>query len=101
MLRGIAADGVTQIGAVDSIATVNFLLLNDTAQMESDFYGPNHQSSGQLVFGIGATSATINVEVIDDSEPEVEESFLVRISLKQCIHKDRLNQQQQKPPVSA
>lgn len=78
VLRGLESDGVTQIGSVDDIATVNYILLSNTAQEGQDYKGPNDANSGQLVFAVGARSATINVEVIDDSEPEVEEMFQVR-----------------------
>ena len=77
VLRGIEADGITQIGDVNSIATVSYVLIANSAQAGVDYRGQNGQSSGQLVFPVGVTSASIYVEVFDDSEPEVEESFQV------------------------
>jgi len=77
VLRGLASDGTTPVGSVNSITTIGYLLLPGTAQIGQDFRGPGGLSSGQLTFGTGQRSISLNVQVMDDAEPEMEELFQV------------------------
>ncbi|KAL3865782.1 hypothetical protein ACJMK2_043137, partial [Sinanodonta woodiana] len=78
--RGLALDGSTRIGGIDSPASVNFFFLSNTAVSGQDFQSQNGQDNGRVTFGSGQTVASINVNIIDDSEPEMAESFQVLLS---------------------
>ncbi|OWF54008.1 G-protein coupled receptor 98 [Mizuhopecten yessoensis] len=68
--RGIDSDG-SNVGSFGAIASVDYIVTPDTARAEVDYRGGN----GQVVFGIGEVEGTIKITIIDDSDPEVEESF--------------------------
>lgn len=76
VLRGIDEDGQSRIGSVNSIASVDYFLVSDTATSGLDFRGSN----GQVVFSAGQTSGFIRIEILDDSDPEMEETFGIVLS---------------------
>lgn len=76
MLRGIDEDGQSRIGSVNNIASVDYFLVSDTATSALDFRGSN----GQVVFFAGETTGNIQLEILDDSDPEMEETFGIVLS---------------------
>lgn len=76
VLRGIDEDGQSRIGSVNSIASVDYFLVSDTATSGLDFRGSN----GQVVFSAGETTGSIQVEILDDDDPEMEETFGIVLS---------------------
>lgn len=76
VLRGIDEDGQSRIGSVNSIASVDYFLVSDTATSGLDFRGSN----GQVVFSAGETTGSIRVEILDDDDPEMEETFGIVLS---------------------
>ena len=58
------------------MASVDYYLISDTASAGLDFTAGN----GQVVFFPGETSKTIRIEILDDSNPEVEEQFEILLS---------------------
>ena len=75
--RGLDEDGVTRIGAIDQIASVDYQLMQDTAINGQDFRGQGGLTRGTLTFAVGQTVAYLSIEIIDETNPEVEESFKV------------------------
>ena len=80
--RGLEQDGMTMIGSIDEPAWVDYRLLVDGvgangAVLGQDFRGQGGLSSGKLAFAAGQTTASLNIEIIDDIEPELEETFKV------------------------
>ncbi|KAK3601211.1 hypothetical protein CHS0354_004411, partial [Potamilus streckersoni] len=78
--RGLAMDGSTRIGGIDSPASVNFFFLSNTAVRGQDFQSQYGQDNGRVAFASGQTVASISFDIIDDSEPEMAESFQVLLS---------------------
>ncbi|XP_061172919.1 adhesion G-protein coupled receptor V1-like [Saccostrea echinata] len=76
VLRGIDEDGQSRIGSVNNIASVDYFLVSDTATSGLDFRGTN----GQVVFFAGETTGNILLEILDDGDPEMEESFGIVLS---------------------
>ncbi|XP_060082724.1 adhesion G-protein coupled receptor V1-like [Ylistrum balloti] len=72
--RGIDSDG-SNVGSFGAIASVDYKVTSDTAVSEQDFQGRN----GQVVFGIGDVEGTITITILDDGDPEMEESFDVTL----------------------
>ncbi|KAJ8304142.1 hypothetical protein KUTeg_017725 [Tegillarca granosa] len=77
VLRGIDVDGETRIGSVSSVATVDYVVVPDTATSGIDF----RAQSNQVVFDTsGQTHQVIPIIIVDDSSPEVEERFQIILS---------------------
>ena len=62
---------------MNGLASVDFSILSDTATDSLDFKGPVNR---QLVFSPGDTQGYIEIDILDDSDPEVEESFQLLLS---------------------
>ena len=77
--RGYDLDGITEIGSVDGIATLNFMFIPvpNSAVLGQDFRRPLTETSQQIVFVAGQRTASINVEIIEDSDAEMDEYFQV------------------------
>ena len=58
------------------VLTVDYVTVDGTARAGEDFTG----SSGSLTFAVGATAATIDVPLTDDSADEESETFTVELS---------------------
>lgn len=70
-------DGETRIGSVSSVATVDYVVVPDTASSGIDFRVQNNQ----VVFDTsGQTQQAIPIIIVDDSSPEVEERFQIILS---------------------
>ncbi|XP_069137444.1 adhesion G-protein coupled receptor V1-like isoform X2 [Argopecten irradians] len=72
--RGIDSDG-SNVGSFGAIASVDYTILSDTAVAGKDFSGRN----GQVVFEVGEVEGTITISILDDTDPEVEESFNITL----------------------
>lgn len=60
----------------DSAATVDFRTLPGTAlSTRADFA----ETSGQLSFPVGVMTASIDLLILDDTEPEDSETFMVQL----------------------
>ena len=73
---GSAVFSVTLSEQSAETVTVGYGTLDGTAEAESDYTATN----GTLTFLANETSKTIAVEVLDDSDVEGDETFLVRLS---------------------
>ena len=73
--RGLGADGVTEIGPVNEIATVDWYLASGSAIAGKDY----HDDKGTLTFQAGETKKTITVRLINDEVPEQAENFTVHL----------------------
>lgn len=62
--------------ASDQTITVNYLTRDETAKAENDY----HSSTGSLIFPPGTTIQTINVPIINDTEIEMDEKFILELS---------------------
>ena len=69
MLRGQSTETVT----------VRYTTADGTARAEFDYTTTN----GTLTFGVGETAKTISVEVVDDGDPEGDETFTLSLSMPQ------------------
>jgi hypothetical protein len=67
---------VLRTGATNTVASVRFLTTNVTAVAGSDYRATN----GVFTFGLGETSKTFEVTVINDAISESNETFLVRLT---------------------
>ncbi|XP_048257204.1 adhesion G-protein coupled receptor V1-like isoform X2 [Haliotis rufescens] len=74
--RGLTTDGFTKIGSLSEQATVQYSVSPGTAQQNVDFTASN----GQLVFGPEETVKSISFVVLDDNQPEMNETFQFRLS---------------------
>ena len=91
--RGLEQDGFTKIGSVAKPAFVDYQLMDDTAINGDDFRGQNGLSRGTLSFAANEREALLNIEIVDDTDPELEESFKVRkISPFQDSMRQKLSQ---------
>jgi hypothetical protein len=68
---------VTLSSAHDKTVTVDFQTSNGTAKAADNDYQP---TNGTLTFLPGETSKNITVNVIGDTKPELDESFIVNLS---------------------
>ena len=73
--RGIGADGVTEIGPVNEISTVDWYLASGTAIAGKDY----HDDKGTLTFQAGEKRKMITVRLINDEVPEQAENFTVHL----------------------
>ena len=67
---------VLRAGATNTVASVRFLTTNVTAVAGSDYRATN----GLFTFGLGETSKTFEVTVLNDTISESNETFLVRLA---------------------
>ncbi|KAI8777860.1 G-protein coupled receptor 98, partial [Biomphalaria glabrata] len=72
--RGFMADG-SAIGPINNVVTVEYTFLSGTAMLGEDFTGTN----GVLMFGPGETVKTFTLVIIDDTVPETQESFSIKL----------------------
>ena len=63
------------IGPLDTEATVAYSFSSGSADLATDVAS----TDGILTFGVGETSKLIEFSIIDDSLPEIVESFSVRL----------------------
>lgn len=73
---GTASVTVTRAGDVTVAATIDFATESGTALAGRDFTA----ASGTLVFAPGATTETIEIDLIDDTAHEADREFVVRVS---------------------
>ena len=66
------------LGPVTGAATLSYALVTGTALEGEDFVAGN----GSVSFSPGATHATIPIQILSDSEPEVMETFKVSVRVK-------------------
>lgn len=73
--RGLGADGVTEIGPVNEITTVDWYLASGSAMAGKDY----HDDKGTLTFQSGETKKMITIRLINDEVPEQAENFTVHL----------------------
>lgn len=73
--RGLGADGVTEIGPVNEITTVDWYLASGSAMAGKDY----HDDKGTLTFQAGETKKMITIRLINDEVPEQAENFTVHL----------------------
>lgn len=73
--RGIGSDG-GNLGSFSAIASIDYTITSVSATAGMDFRGVN----GQVVFGSGETEKTISLTILNDTSPEVEETFQISLS---------------------
>ena len=69
--RGLSKDGLTVIGQINKVATVNYYCIPRTATWGDDYLCSN----GSVAFTPGSTWTTFTVQIFSDSVPEIAESF--------------------------
>lgn len=74
--RGIADDGITRIGPVNEVATVEWYLAPGLAKPGKDY----RDGRSTLTFQPGDTKKKITVQLIDDNVPEQAENFTVHLA---------------------
>lgn len=73
--RGLGSDGITEIGPVNEVASVDWYLASGSAVAGKDYV----DSSGTLTFQAGETKKKITVRLINDLVPEQAENFTVHL----------------------
>lgn len=68
-------DGVTLVGPINFAVGVDYSFVNGNATFYTDFMAAN----GTLVFSPGETKQSISFTILDDTVPEIEEYFSVRL----------------------
>ena len=76
---GSAVFSVMLRGQSTETVTVRYTTADGTARAEFDYTTTN----GTLTFGVGETAKTISVEVVDDGDPEGDETFTLSLSMPQ------------------
>ena len=76
---GHAVFSVMLRGQSTETVTVRYTTADGTARAEFDYTATN----GTLTFGVGETAKTISVEVVDDGDPEGDETFTLSLSMPQ------------------
>ena len=76
VFRGLEADGITTVGPVNEVTTVDWYLASGSATAGNDFV----DGRGTLTFQSGETKKNITVRLIDDSNPEPTENFTVHLA---------------------
>ena len=76
---GPAVFSVMLRGQSTETVTVRYTTADGTARAEFDYTTTN----GTLTFGVGETAKTISVEVVDDGDPEGDETFTLSLSMPQ------------------
>ena len=84
--RGLDVDGMTRIGDIGRISSVDYQLFGGTAILGQDFKEQNGLTRSTLTFGVNETTAYIAIVIINDQESEQEESFKVCIPLRKLAH---------------
>ena len=72
--RGMLSDG-SSVGPTEGDTTVNYVVTSISATEGSDYTG----STGNLSFSSGSTSQTISIAIINDEDPEGDETFTVSL----------------------
>lgn len=75
VFRGLDSDGITEIGPVNQVASVDWYLASGSAVAGKDFV----DNSGTLTFQAGETEKKITVQLINDQVPEQAENFTVHL----------------------
>ncbi|MFB9328114.1 Calx-beta domain-containing protein [Paenibacillus aurantiacus] len=73
--NGSVALTINRIGGATGEATVDFWTEDNSASADYDYYS----NYGTLTFAEGETSKTVYVDIINDADPEGDESLLVRL----------------------
>lgn len=73
--RGLDVDGVSLIGPVNEVATVEWFLASGLAKPGKDYIN----NRGTVTFQAGETKKKITVQLIDDNLPEQAENFTVHL----------------------
>ncbi|XP_055956200.1 adhesion G-protein coupled receptor V1 [Patella vulgata] len=76
IFRGLDKDGVTPLGPIDTEVSADIILVTGTAIFGRDFSG----TSSKLTFAPGTIKTNFTFEILDDLDPEVEETFKIQIS---------------------
>ncbi|KAK6179039.1 hypothetical protein SNE40_011486 [Patella caerulea] len=76
IFRGLDKDGVTPLGPIDTEVSADIILVTGTAIFGRDFSG----TSSKLIFAPGTIKTNFTFEILDDLDPEVEETFKIQIS---------------------
>ncbi len=75
VFRGLGSDGITEVGPVNEVASVDWYLASGSAVAGKDYV----DSSGTLTFQAGETKKKITVQLINDLVPEQAENFTVHL----------------------
>ncbi len=73
--RGLANDGITEVGPVNEVASVDWYLASGSAVAGKDYV----DSRGTLTFQSGETKKEITVRLINDPVPEQAENLTVHL----------------------
>ena len=73
--RGMLADG-SSVGPTSVETTVNYTITANSAVEGVDYTG----TGGVLTFPSGSTSQTISIQIINDGDPEGDETFTISLS---------------------
>jgi hypothetical protein len=73
---GIATIEVRRVGALDESVAVDYSINNGTAESGKDYTA----IPGTLTFGVGVTSKTFTIDVLNDALDEVDETVLLTLS---------------------
>ena len=76
VFRGLEADGITTVGPVNEVTTVDWYLASGSAIAGNDFV----DGRGTLTFQSGETKKNITVRLINDNNPEPTENFTVHLA---------------------
>jgi hypothetical protein len=73
---GMATIEVRRVGALDESVAVDYAISSGTAESGKDYAAV----PGTLTFGVGVTSETFTIDILDDGLDEVDETVLLTLS---------------------